>query len=708
MRRLLLSLFLIAFTGMLFADKVDIQQAEKIAVNAYFQKLNTYVDEIDFSDLVITEQYTINSKGEPVMYAFNFENYGFIIVAAEDAIEPVIGYSFESQYVEEELPDNFRGLMNGYTEHIDYLRTNSIKASSDIALQWNELNSFKPADFMPMKGSKDIEPLLTSTWNQDSPYNYYCPEDPSGPGGHVYVGCVATAMSQIMLYWRYPNQGTGSYSYYQYPYGTISANFGEATYDWDGMLDNSDSHVNLPMALIGFHTAVSVDMNFSPDGSGSYSTDVPYAMKTYFGYSSTVSYKDRQGVQLSTWENWIQSELEDACPVYYSGHDPSPNGGGHAFVLDGYHSSDDMYHFNFGWSGSGNGWYLVSNAGGFTQNQGMVVNMFPDDDNYPYGCSSDYTRTTMVGSFEDGSGPQENYDESASCSWLISPQTATDSVTKIKIDFVVLDTDPDDVVTIYDGGNDSAPVLGTYSGTTLPTETINSTGNEVYITFEADGDAVTGSGWKLEYKSVVPTWCSGTTVLSSPAGTVTDGSGDFNYKNYSTCNFMIAPEWADGLTLTFTEMDTEENVDFVKVYDGGNNQLLGEFSGTEIPEPLYVESGIFFISFQSDGAFNAQGWAAEWEAGNIGVSEEVSGFDQLRIYPNPASDQLNISFSAEDKSDFTLHLISVTGESVYAETTSDFSGKYFNTVDLSQLSKGVYFLRMTNENGTVNEKVVVK
>ena len=141
--------------------------------------------------------------------------------------------------------------------------------------------------------------------------------------------------------------------------------------------------------------------------------------------------------------------------------------------------------------------------------QGMVDNIIPIDPAYPYGCSTGTEITNFIGSIEDGSGPQENYDQNANGSWLINPQTAQDSVTSITLSFVVLDTENDDVITIYDGETTSDPVLGTYSGTTTPGENIYSTGNKILITFEADGDAVTGPGWRMEYSTTQPTWCSG-------------------------------------------------------------------------------------------------------------------------------------------------------------------------------------------------------
>lgn len=703
MKHLLLRLLLVSFLGTAFAGIVEVNDLKTVAQNSYFQKLNMHKGAIAMNDVIIANHYIIESNGVPAIYAFNFENYGFIILAAEDAIEPVLGYSFNSQYNPDLNADNFNGLMEEYVEHINYLRTNNISASTEISQQWNELMQFDPVSYTPEKGSKDIEPLLTCTWNQDWPYNYLCPEDANGPGGHVYVGCVATAMAQIMLYWRYPDQGNGSHSYYQYPYGTLSADFGNTIYDWDGMLDNSDQYVNEPMALIGYHAAVSVDMDFGWDGSGAYSSDVPYSLINYFKYSNSTQYKQRQGVSLSTWENWAQSELNDLCPVYYSGQSPS---GGHAFVLDGYHSADGMYHFNFGWSGYDNGWYLITDAGGFTSMQGMVLNIVPNDPAYPYGCTPDYERTSMVGTCEDGSGPMENYDNNASCSWLINPQTETDSVSSIKLEFVVMDTETTDVVTIYDGATTDAEILGTFSGTTLPSDIITSTGNKVLVTFEADGNSTTATGWRLEYKSVLPVYCSGLTQLTAPVGSFNDGSEGFNYRNNTNCMWKIEPPYANGLTLSFTMFDTEAGTDIVKVYDASNNQVIGEYSGTDLPDDIYVESGKLFITFQSSGFVTGNGFAADWEVGNVGI-DETPGFNNLRVFPNPASETLTVTFETEQNQVIDLRLISVTGDVVY-EDHKDNSNIYVNAIDLSELARGVYFLNISSENGIANKKIVVK
>ncbi len=708
MKRLLLSVLLISIAGFSFAKKVELNDAKSVAMNAYFEKVNHYIEAVNFQDLNITEQYVINKNGEEVIYVFNFNNYGFIMIAAEDAIEPVLGYTFDSHYANGPKPEGFQGTLNEYAEHILFLRTNGIDASPEIADQWEAVRLINSGQLAPVDGSKDVEPMLTCTWNQDWPYNYYCPEDAGGPGGHVYVGCVATAMSQIMLHWRYPAQGNGSKSYYYYPYGTISANFGATTYDWDGMVDNSDSKINLPMALIGFHAGVAVEMMYAPDGSGAYSADVPYALKQYFGYSNSCLFKSRSSYPLSTWKTMANNELNDACPIYYSGQSSD---GGHAFVIDGFHFSDDMYHFNFGWSGYSNGWYLITNAGGFTTYQGMIVNFFPQDSNYPYGCQPDVVYTNKVGSFEDGSSPMESYDQNANCSWLINPQNENDSIHNITLEFITLDTDPDDVITIYDGETTDAPVLGTFSGTSLPADDVTSTGNKMLITFIADGDAVTASGWKVEYSSSQSNWCGGLVTLTESSGTFDDGSADWYYTNGSNCMWKIEPQYATDITLEFTQFISEENKDIVKIYDAGNNQLLttlsGDYTGS-LPDPIFAESGKLFITFQSDGVNNFPGFIADWYISNTGVSDYFNSFADLSVYPNPADNKLNISFTLDENQSFDIKLMTISGEVVYIEHSQSFIGNYVNTIDISEMAKGVYVLNLVNEKGSTNRKVVIK
>jgi hypothetical protein len=707
MKRILLSLLVLALAGTLFAKDVQREDARILAKNAYFQKLNTYVGDIDMANVVITGEFTITTEGQETIHAFNFENHGYILIAANDAIEPVLGYSFSSQYNPYMDADNFNSFLASYGEHVNYLRENAIDASAAIAQQWSSLKTFNPEGFAPDKSGKNVAPLLSCTWDQDNPYNFFCPPRTSQPSsnGKALVGCVATAMSQIMYYWRYPYTGEGDNTYWEPELlDYISADFSTAYYNWEGMVDNVNS-LNIEVAEIGFHAGVSVNMDYySPGGSGAYSFNVDDALKDHFQFPAQVSYKQRSSYPLTTWQGMVDDDLNDNIPVYYSGYS---NDGGHAFVCDGLNEGDNTYHFNFGWSGYGNGYFALTNAGGYNQDQQMVHNIVPGDPNYPYGCELGTVITPLMGSIVDGSGPQQDYDANANGSWLIDPQTEQDSVTSITVHFTHLVTDEDDYITIYDGETTDAPVLGTYSGIIPPADYLTSTGNKMLITFETDGDSDTGEGWKIEFDTDQPTWCTSSPIIyTEPTGTITDGSGDFWYNGNSQCMFKIEPEYAIGCWLTFTEFDIEAENDVLKVYDGGNNSLLAELSGNEIPDPFFVESGKFFLLFQSNGAINGPGWSADWEVGNVGI--QTTTYKGVSIFPNPANTELNLSFTTEGEESFTIELMSATGQVVYTINESGFNGKYTKQIDVSELSKGVYFLNIKGTTANVIKKVMVK
>ena len=153
-------------------------------------------------------------------------------------------------------------------------------ASDGVASEWEMLESnIMPAE----KNVTSVEPMIQTQWNQDCYYNALAPVAYGGPCDRCYAGCVACAMSQVMKYWDYPSKGQGSHSYHHSEYGDLSADFGSTTYDWNNM-PNSIWSDNDAIATLMYHCGVSVDMNFSPSGSGAQSRDVETAMRMYFGY----------------------------------------------------------------------------------------------------------------------------------------------------------------------------------------------------------------------------------------------------------------------------------------------------------------------------------------------------------------------------------------------------------------------------------------
>ena len=447
--RTCITLCFFSLLSTVLGQSVDIQTAEKIAVNFYFEQYNSFEDEISFNEISIKESFVLKENDEDALYIFNISPEGFVMVPSEKAIEPVLGYAFKGYYKPDIIDKNYQGWLQIYINKVGNLKQNKEIANTDLKQKWDDILNPKAKKALKTKNTKDIDPLLTTTWGNEYPYNIYCPEDPAGPGGYCDIGPVGTAMGQIMNYWRYPNSGTGSITYYIYPYGTISVNFEETNYEWDGMTETIDINNPHPIAELLFHCAASVETYFHYDGSGAYSSDADDALIDYFGYDASCQYVSKGATPISTWIQMLKDELDEYRPLYFSGQSGS---GGWAFVLDGYNVSDDVFfHINFGLAGNMNGWYLITDAGGYSYQQGMVRNIFPGS-GYPYYCQGLTTLTYLNGTIDDGSGPIHNYQDNADCNWLIAPQINNDSISGIVITFSSFHTEQNnDIISIYEG-----------------------------------------------------------------------------------------------------------------------------------------------------------------------------------------------------------------------------------------------------------------
>ncbi|MCP4910014.1 MAG: T9SS type A sorting domain-containing protein, partial [Bacteroidetes bacterium] len=591
----------------------------------------------------------------------------------------------------------FDGWMQGYVDQIIYIRENGIIADEETQNKWNYFSTNNPLSLSTKRGTRSVDPLITATWAQTDPYNKMCPEDPDGPGGNTEVGCVSTAMSMIMHYWRYPLSGTGEHSYDLPTYGTIYANFGDAIYNWNGMTDVIDNRFIWEIAEISFHGGVSVNMQYGPDTSGIItSQNVPYSMSTYFNYSDTIQFLSKNDYTSNEWENILKGNLDAYKPLLY--HGEAYDSSGHAFVCDGYQGSY-FYHFNFGWSGNSNGYYTLESLNAYKYNQGAVINIYPGDSNYPYISEGDNELTSLAGSFTDGSGPAEDYPAGMQTSWLINPQNAQDSVTNITLSFIEFDTYGSDTVKVYDGGDDSAELIGEYSGSTVPTRLsgnnknwdITSTGNQLYVTFSSAGEA---PGFKIEYYSNLPRFCM-TTNIYEPQGTLTDGSEGFWYSNSTVCIFVFSNPEAVKYHLDFTEFATEEGHDMVKVYNGETSSLIGEYSGYEIPDPIEIETSNVLVWWTTNEIYREAGWSLNYSVD--GVSVEETAFENLNIFPNPTNGLLNINFYAEKQGVINVKLISISGQVIFNDILTSSNGSYKGLYDLNNQPKGVYLLSIISD-----------
>ena len=307
-------------------------------------------------------------------YVFNFDDHSFVIIAGDDAHRPVIGYSNESAFDASNIPPALSYYLDGVAECM--WRLHRAVATPDVAAEWNSV--LQHGRLISRHGSRGTGYFCQTKWNQDYPYNYCCPEDPAGSGGHAIVGCLATAMSQLMRFWAYPAQGIGSHCYYHSDYGEICADFGNTNYDWDNMpnvLNNNSSEAEkLATGTLCFHCGVTIDMGYGPDGSGGASGPIPGVMNTYFDYCDAIVQLRRNDYETEIWKTMVREQFDMGWPMYYGGCD---NGGCHAFVCDGY-DDYDMFHFNLGWGGSSDGWYLIDDAP-YTNPADAMFNFVPTE-----------------------------------------------------------------------------------------------------------------------------------------------------------------------------------------------------------------------------------------------------------------------------------------------------------------------------------------
>lgn len=310
------------------------------------------------------------------MYIYNIGTQGFVIISSSTVLPPVLGWSDQGTFPDmDDAPENFRSWIEHYGTMVSFATENGIQPEAKVLRQWEKAAQ----GVFETRNTNTVDPLVSTHWNQDCYYNEYCPNAPGygwggwggGPCGHAYAGCVATAMAQVMKYWDYPETGFGSHSYVHSEYGEQSANFAATTYRWNEMPNEVWSH-NDAVATLLYHCGVSVNMNYGPGGSGAQSADVEDALRSYFGYCGA-KYRQKSGYQEEAWIAMLKAELDLSHPIYYSG----ANGdSGHAFVCDGY-DNNDLMHFNFGWSGSGDAFYSTYDVNGFNQGQAVVGNIYP-------------------------------------------------------------------------------------------------------------------------------------------------------------------------------------------------------------------------------------------------------------------------------------------------------------------------------------------
>ncbi|MDE6682885.1 MAG: C10 family peptidase [Muribaculaceae bacterium] len=333
---------------------------------------------------------------------------GYMILPDNDEAPALLAYSENADFTAKGNP-GLEYWLDYYNRELSYL--NSQKGLKKAPVEAKARPSRKP-----------IAPLTETRWNQGAPYNDMCPLD---NGARSVTGCVATAMAQVMKYHNYPEKGKGTHSYlWETGNKTLSFDYGNTTFDWANMTntygDSSTDEQKKAVATLMYACGVSVDMGYTSNESSASTITMGQSFLEYFDYDKGLWMPMRDYYGLYDWEDMIYADLEKGLPVLYAGQGTA---GGHQFICDGY-SEDGYFHFNWGWGGMSDGYFLLTalnpaslgiggGAGGFNSGQQIALGVQPPKADskpvYLMYCTSDFAPNTQEVSAGEDLGCSGNF-----------------------------------------------------------------------------------------------------------------------------------------------------------------------------------------------------------------------------------------------------------------------------------------------------------
>jgi predicted outer membrane repeat protein len=350
-------LILSGFMTTLKAEPVDAKKARAVALTQ-LKKATKDVSLRSANSLNLVYEAKSNTS-QPYFYVFNGDK-GFVIVSGDDRATPILGYSDDGYFDPNDIPPNMAEFLDGYQKEINHVIEHDMKPTSVLVKKWKSLES---NDGVQIKSYTPNTNLIQSGWGQGVPFNNYCPMDYSGSSPQrSVVGCIATAMAQIIRYW-------GADKNIAPMHGFNGSVFETAYYDYANMpvainptFPQEQQHA---VALLSYHCGVAANMNYSVHGSDATMMNAAKGLREHFGYSDAycVGTGTVTSTSITALKGILRSELDKEQPVLYAG-------GNHAFICDGYNSSDE-FHMNWGWNSHCDGWY-------------QLTALNPDDNNYSY------------------------------------------------------------------------------------------------------------------------------------------------------------------------------------------------------------------------------------------------------------------------------------------------------------------------------------
>ena len=375
MKRITLIWLICLLCGCLFAQERSKNEAVQIAKK--FWKDNVSASSLSFAsqDEVQTQinRKVRGTRRSPARksgyYIINDEeNKRFLVVSADERMHEILGYSYSETFDSDNIPDGLLYMLDIYDREYDEVQTGNVEV--------------KP--LLQKAPRQKIAPLIKTKWGQGSPYSNYCPID---NGIHSVTGCVATAMAQVMNYWKYPDHGEGSDSYKtDRRKFEQSMDFSNIYFEWNNMINDYKSATNAQkkaVAQLMHACGVSVRMDYTSGESSAYPYDIAYALINNFKYNPNLKFYYKNFFSEEEWENIVYDNLEKKLPIMYVGYGVDEKGKtyGHCFILDG-SDGQGFFHFNWGWNGNYDGEYfrlssLTPGKYNFNSSQSMVCDISP-------------------------------------------------------------------------------------------------------------------------------------------------------------------------------------------------------------------------------------------------------------------------------------------------------------------------------------------
>jgi len=692
---------ILSLAAYVHAQQVSFDEAQKVA-NNFFGKTHKSLQ--GCTQMVVV-------GGNTLYYIFNADN-GYVVIAGDKKSVPVLAYSDVAPFDASTVIPPMQMWLNYYKKQLFALsQATDLPVEEKVARSWEELQN-------PSKTHKNntpvVAPLLSSKWGQGKHYNYYCPYDVqagSNYNNHAVAGCVATAMAQIMYYYRFPETGVGLESYSPSRYDTtLTANFGNTQYNYAAMQDRPDK-LNLAASLLTYHCGVAVNMNYGPDGSGASSYMAAYAMREYFRYSKNTKIISMYGANITNWDSILIDNLDRKIPMYYSGHDTIEDVG-HAFVCDGYQidsNNNYYYHFNFGWDGYNDGYFYISpliegRYFAYHFGQQVIINGYPDTSLYEYPKPLQVGGTTIltedVGSFTHGS--IFDCPSGMEHTWIIRPDI--DTITSISFD-ITYDLAANDTIFIASANGQINKIItgvsSSYSGTT--------TAKEITVRLKTTNTIDTSKGFSANYTTKFPTLCVGAKFYDSKQGAFDNGSGAYKYSNFTSCNRLISVKSAKTITLYFSRFETEKDRDILSIYNYKSGELLMELSGkmedwdsTEFT----FDVNELELRFASDERNTFEGWALSYDtdvpAKPSDIAENMNNY-RINVFPNPTKDNLYIQ-TEKIFSNGQIQLFDMYGKLIQITSFQQEN----TTIDLQNIAVGVYTLKVLDGDKTIRIQKIIK